>query len=169
MTVEENSTIIQILYQLLSRYKKIPSLSFKSYALSRAVYNIRQYDKVIKSGDDAKFKIPTIGKGIAKRIDEILKTGTLIELEEKIGETTLDKFVKITGLGEVKAQGYVDQGITSIKEFKELSASNEVKVSKFVKIGLKYYEDFQIKIPRDEIDIVNRGLKKMFKKKWIEK
>ena len=54
---------------------------FKIRAYRKAAEIIRELDFEVTSGEEAK-KLPGIGKGIAKKIDEVLQTGEIARLEE---------------------------------------------------------------------------------------
>ena len=54
---------------------------FKIRAYRKAAEIIRELDFEVTSGEEAK-KLPGIGKGIAKKIDEFLQTGEIARLEE---------------------------------------------------------------------------------------
>lgn len=54
---------------------------FRSAQFKKAIITFRAYPNEILSGEQA-HQLDGIGKGIADRVDEILKTGTLKELEE---------------------------------------------------------------------------------------
>ena len=54
---------------------------FKIRAYRKAAEIIRELDYELTSGEEAK-KLPGIGKGIAKKIDEFLQTGEIARLEE---------------------------------------------------------------------------------------
>ena len=90
-----------------------------------------------------------IGKGIAKRIDEILETGTLDELlKETKEDLAIKEFKKITGVGPVRAKKWVyEHKVYSIKELLQ----SDIPLTHHIEVGIRYYEDFQKKIPRDEI------------------
>jgi DNA polymerase/3'-5' exonuclease PolX len=55
--------------------------TFKIRAYRKAAEIIRELDFEVTSGEEAK-KLPGIGKGIAKKIDEFLQTGEIARLEE---------------------------------------------------------------------------------------
>ena len=55
-----------------------PIQAYKAGAYRKAAAAIAKHDEEIKSGDQAK-KMEGVGKKIAEKIDEFLKTGTLFE------------------------------------------------------------------------------------------
>ena len=155
--------IIEVLNQLVEHTeKKIDqnvgkhknTNQFKVNQFKRAIGSLQSCEFDITSGNQAK-KLNGIGQGIAKRIDEILSTGTLAELSENI---TIDDKTKIinelktvTGIGESRAQKLVEMGVLNISDLKNKVQSNQIKITHHIQIGLTYYEDFQQKVPYDEI------------------
>src|SRR5271154_1139151 len=95
-TIEVNMIIILILQKYLMQLqeenrveadKKVKNNNrFRIKAIHDAIQNISDYDQPITSGYMAKENIKGIGQGIADRIDEILETGGLKELQENVSE-----------------------------------------------------------------------------------
>jgi DNA polymerase beta len=106
-----------------------------------------------------------VGEKISKRIDEILETGTLNELNNiDFDNNNLNNLLLITGVGLVRAKKWIINGITNIDQLKEAIANNKIKSTHHIDIGIKYYYDFQQKIPKHEIDIINGILHNCIKK-----
>lgn len=157
-----NSDIILNLENLASFYKKDSKLKFKYNAINKALVHIKQYPYKITSGKYAKDNISNIGTGIANRIDEIIKTGTLSELPKLSNDKSLDaltELTSITGMGETRAKSLIKNGITSIDLYRKALKDNKIKSTHHIDIGLKYYEDLKLRIPRDEIEMMEKILK----------
>jgi DNA polymerase/3'-5' exonuclease PolX len=154
-----NSQIIDILTRLANHYKKDINLKFKYNAINKALVAIKSYPKKITSGDDARKNIPNIGEGIAKRIDEILATGGLLELKG-VGSYGESELHKITGIGDAKIKQLESIGIRSIDELRKAVKKGDVNITHSVAMGLLYYEDMEKRIPRKEIDQYNKILEK---------
>jgi len=155
-----NILIINKLTELLHEYENNISLVWKKNALNRALYNIKKYDGNIISGDFAKKNIKLVGDGIAKRIDEILSTKNLEEIsliENKTeSNVALNELKKISGVGNIIAKEWIEKyNILSIQDLKKAIQNNIIKLNHHCSIGLKYVFDFELKIPRNEIDNVN--------------
>ena len=75
---------------------RVLSLKFKSIALNKALNKLHEYDGEIESGKQAMKDVEGIGKGISKRIDEIISTGTLKELKTN-SETSIEKDAMFQG------------------------------------------------------------------------
>lgn len=134
--------------------------NFRIRSIRKAIDALKDHDQEIRSGDQAK-QLKGIGQGIADRIDIILSTGTLPELgevEESSESKAVDSLITINGIGEKTAlRFYRDYGIRSaedlIKRWKEGTFKVEKhKLTHHIEIGLKYYDAFNVRIPREEID-----------------
>jgi DNA polymerase beta len=164
-TVEypKKQRVINILNQLIDYTKlKIKSSAgddrrkhgFRISQFKKAVNSLEQHQGEISSGAQAK-KLKSIGPGIAKRIDEIINTGTLTELGDAIVTDQETKIIRelaqITGIGDITAKKLCDMGVTGIEDLKQKVSSGEVEITHHTQIGLKYYDEFNMKIPYDEI------------------
>lgn len=151
--------------------KKINEYSFKIRNFSKALEQIKLFPNEISCGNDVK-DIKGIGKGIITRIDEIIDTGTLKELNQDTldKKNNLDKITKlesITGIGPSKARDLIKKDITLELLLSEVDLiyQNKIENSKYLKelthhqiLGVKYYEDLKEKIPRNEIQKIEKKL-----------
>jgi DNA polymerase beta len=148
--------IIQNLNNLKKIYAKDESKKWNLKALSTAINAILRFDDPIISGTQLKNSIKGIGDKIAKRIDEIIETNTLSELQKdddfKSNQESIDNLLLITGVGLTRAKKWVSMGIKNVYDLKEAIDNKKIKSTHHIDIGIKYYDDFQIKIPRMEID-----------------
>ena len=151
---EENKTIAD------KDLKKKNLFRIKSFY--KAIMILKEHPIEIKSGDEAK-ELKGIGQGMADRIDEILETGTLDELrdgDEPVSEETqaVDDLITVSGIGEKTAlRFYRDYGIKNVTDLMKRWREGNFTVSKHklthhIELGLKYYDDFRVRIPREEID-----------------
>ena len=137
-----NEEICKILREL-SIFYEIKDIEFKSRAIDKALHNIEALDKNLKDiylekGIDGLKEIPGIGQGIAERIEEILKTGTLLEYEKYKKEIPIDieNLIKIEGVGP-KTIAALWQRL-KIKNVDELEkAAKEHKICKLERFGEK--------------------------------
>lgn len=180
-------TVIIILDELCGRYKAMPNKKFQLRAIKTAVTNLKKLDGDITSGKDASNKVTGIGKGIIKRIDEILSSGHLKELNDldsgkagagsgagsgasggagggtsgakraKKGDKSI---INVTGIGPVAVKKLQEKGYTNIDDLKAGLLSGKVKLTHHQKLGVKYYDDFLERIPRDEIVKMEKILRK---------
>jgi DNA polymerase beta len=148
---------------------------FQVNSIKKAVELIQEYESehaFIESGKEA-LKIKGIGKGISSKIDEILATGTLKILNPDedilVKELSLkqsNEFKSITGLGNTRIAKLNQLGIFNITQLRENAQKEEVikLMTDHINIGIKYYEDFNEKIPRDEISQYKVIFDKVFDK-----
>jgi DNA polymerase IV len=137
---------------------------YRKRAYSNAASQIRAYPGQIKSGMQARRDIKGIGESIAAKIDEILESGTLKQIEAvsqsaKEKDKILATFEGIYGVGIKIAEQWYAEGYRDlhslIKKYPEMTPAQQ--------LGYKYYNDLQKKIPRNEIDYVNEILEKTWK------
>jgi len=140
---EEFVDILARLSKLLAAQGEV----FKSRAYKKAEETVRAYDGDITQVAQLKGQ-PGIGTTILEKLQEYVNTGTLQLLEREKGKPEYI-FAEIHGIGPKKAKELVGKGVTTIAELRERQDEllNDVQ-----KKGLKYYEDIQLKIPREEID-----------------
>ena len=175
-----NNKIIKLLTLQLNKYKLKSSeyfknknqkegtrFRFKALALQKGINTIIKYGEKIRSSNDIK-ELNGIGKGIAERIDEIIKTGTLKNVENESGkekkniksfkkkDKIIQLLISITGVGTSRANEWYKMGYRTINEIKKGIKTNKIKSTHHINIGLKYYEDFKKKIPRKEITVINK-------------
>ena len=161
-----NKNIIDNLSKLLHIYEQLPDKKFQLRALKNALYNIKKYDQEILCGGQAKSDIANVGAGLEKRIDEILQTNTLKEFQEypeTVKSDDINCLLDITGIGQVRAQKWWKQGIRNINDVREAIKNGIIDTTHHIDIGVQYYEDFKLKIPREEIDEIYDYLQKIVK------
>lgn len=136
--------------------------TYKLNSIRKAYKVIRKLDYEITSGKEL-MQYKDIGKGTAERVDEILKTGMLSEVNEAdISGAHLEyveDLMKIFGIGRVKAyELYTVHGIKSIDDLRKALKSGEIDLPEAVKIGLKYVDVIDTRIPRAEMNEINSFL-----------
>ena len=149
---------------IISKEKMIYTQKINS--IEKAITSICNYTHEITSGKEA-LKLPGIGKGIAARIDEIIKTKHLKEIDEIMmispNAIIINELCTVTGIGPVKAQQLIDLGITSITDLIMRWKSGELTVKKnmlthHITVGLEYYYDIMERAPWSDIDDINTFL-----------
>ena len=148
------------LIQLIELDKNSIINNYRIQSLKKSLKIIMNYHKQIKTGQDIQH-IKGIGKGTIDRIDEIIRTGTLIELKnyDKVvnkankEEPIIQDLMSVIGIGRIVAQDLIKKyKIKSAQELKLLSDSNKIQLNDKLKIGLKYLGKFHGTIPRTETD-----------------
>lgn len=117
---------------------------------------------------------PGYGKGTLQRIEEIMNTGTLKELDEHSEEDAsthaVTALMKITGIGPVKAKKIMENGGTLEKlrtfaQEDDTHALHSFKLTHHQRLGLKYYDDLQHRIPHSVIERFDALLQQQCRKK----
>lgn len=119
---------------------------YKLAALKKTIIIIAKLKKKLLSGEDLE-DIKGIGPKTIGRINEIIKTGSLSEIEKE--ESVKSELSSIYGIGPVKASYYYDKyKITKLDEFENKIKKGEIKITKQIELGLKYRDKLINKIPR---------------------
>ena len=174
--------LIQVKNKELKELKKNPEhkslvspLQFRIRNYVKVVKIIQEYPQEITEGKQLKDQ-KGIGKGTIDRINEILTTGTLSEIPqetESVDTLAEEKklLLQITGVGERKSDVLLEKNITLKKLEEELEKLNGKidnlpedsilqELTHHQLIGLKYLEDINLRIPRLEIEKLEKKIKK---------
>lgn len=151
--IDKKDIIIKEL-EILSKKELIEKNFFKVRAYNKVIDQLKSL-KFITKMDDIK-EVTGIGKKIREKIEEILKTGKLKAAEKarKLKDIGIyEELLKIHGIGVSKAEELIKiHNIKTIEELKIKMQKNPNILNDKQKNGLKYYEDIQLRIPREEID-----------------
>lgn len=146
----DNKHIISIFKQLKEYYQSTGNL-FKANAYQKAITTLTSLKKPIKSTANVK-ELPGIGKSFIEKIDEILKTNRLKQLNSLKTDPKVEALKELTsvlGIGPITAKNLINKHkIYSVKQLKK--APKKLLTSK-QQIGLKYYSHLQKRIPRSKI------------------
>jgi DNA polymerase beta len=163
--MNKKELILAKLENLKKNYQQNEDKKWNLKALVTAINSIKKYDGIILSGDQLRNELKGVGEKISKRIDEILETGNLSELDNiDIENNNLNNLLLITGVGLVRAKKWLSMGINNIEELKEAIKNKKIKSTHHIDVGIKYYYDFQQKIPRSNINIIKELLNNFIKK-----
>jgi len=169
LNLNNNDIIVDVMEQLIKYIKSIPDPknTFRIKQFKKAIDSMQSCPCKIISGSWAKKNLDGVGDGVAKRIDEILKTGTLAELSSHIEEdqqtSSLNNLMTVHGIGIQMAKKLYSQGITDVQMLSSSLSSSLSSKSKFalhndVLVGLKWYNDLNQKIPYNEVAMINRRI-----------
>ena len=130
--------------------------SYKLNSINKALNVIQNMKIKIKSGDQLS-EYKGIGKGTIERIDEILNTGKLAEVNNAdISGKHLEyveELMKIFGIGRVKAyELYTEHNIKSIKDLKKAVKEKIIELPESIIKVIKYVDKIKLEIPRSEMD-----------------
>ena len=163
-TCNSNQLIIDQLEKLIEHTKKQLATTkgkertrhqYRLRSFVNALKAIKNYPHPITSGKQL-LSIKGIGKGVASRIDQIIQEHALSEISEETSilqqhYSTIEQLTQITGIGPSLAQKLVKDGITSIEDLRQKVRQGVIELPHHALVGLRWYEDFQKKIPREEI------------------
>ncbi|XP_019346611.1 DNA polymerase beta isoform X2 [Alligator mississippiensis] len=144
-----NEGITDFLTELANYERNVSRAVHKYNAYRKAASAIAKYPSKIRSGAEAK-KLEGVGAKIAEKIDEFLATGKLRKLEKIRQDDTsssINFLTRVSGIGPAAARKFVDEGIKTLEDLRK----NEHKLNHHQRIGLKYFEDFEKRIPREEM------------------
>ncbi|XP_060533712.1 DNA polymerase beta-like [Cylas formicarius] len=152
-----NQDFCDFLIELAEHELNVNRNHFKGQVYKNAARVLAAHPTRIKSGEEAKH-LKGIGKKIALKIDEYLQTGKLKKLENIHHDdkgNAIKLLTRVSGIGPAKAAKLVDEGITSLEDLHK----HPEKLTHHQLIGLKYFEDFEKKIPRNEIEQIESQIK----------
>eukprot|EP01125_Pyxidicula_operculata_P003888 TRINITY_DN1543_c0_g1_i2.p1 TRINITY_DN1543_c0_g1~~TRINITY_DN1543_c0_g1_i2.p1 ORF type:complete len:284 (-),score=35.40 TRINITY_DN1543_c0_g1_i2:299-1150(-) len=156
-----NEKITKILKELGKTEKNLGNIH-KYHAYQTAVSSISAYHKPLESGVEAEKALDGVGKKISCKIQEILDTGKLKKLEKYQTDervVAVNLFCKIIGVGPKIAIKWVDEGARTLEEIATKKLNHQQQ------LGVKYFNDIDLRIPRDEMDqhleIVKKSIKEI--------
>ncbi len=161
------ATIIEGLEQMKGEAEASGENTWKVIAYVKAIKRIKTLTVPILSGEQAQ-KLDDIGPGIASVINEILRHGRIKTFEERVEGTTkrqavMDIFLPIWGVTAKIAGLWYAKGYKTIEDLEAGSSTprsstksprSPLKLTDKQKLGIKYYEDFNKKIPREEVNAI---------------
>uniref|UniRef100_A0A4W3J629 DNA polymerase n=1 Tax=Callorhinchus milii TaxID=7868 RepID=A0A4W3J629_CALMI len=118
---------------------------WRALGYSKAINALKSHPKLVTSYQEA-CGIPGIGKRMAEKIQEILESGHLRQLDFiSQSVAVLETFSNIWGAGSKTAQMWYQQGFRTLDDIQE-----KASLTKQQRIGLKHYHDFRERMPRAE-------------------
>ncbi|XP_076049218.1 DNA polymerase beta-like [Oratosquilla oratoria] len=154
-----NADFCDFLIELAEYERNVNRNIHKYNAYRNAASVLAQHPKRVTSGDEAR-KLKGVGDKIAKKIDEFIKTGKLEKLEKiRVDDSSnaINLLTRVTGIGPAKARELFDSGITTLEDLQK----NKGKLNHHQLIGLKHFDEFEKRIPREEIQEIESKLKSM--------
>jgi DNA polymerase lambda len=122
---------------------------FEALAYRKVIGILKKYKEEINDVNKIP-KIKGIGPKITEKIREILLTGKCRK-SDNVANDSKNKCIKeltsVHGIGIKQANEFFAKGIKSVNDLKNIFDI----LPNTIKKGLKYYDDIQIKIPREEI------------------
>ncbi len=142
-----NARTIEVLEQMRKYYEQVHD-QWRPVAYRRAIASLRKQRHKIVTKEDA-FSLPFVGERLAAKIEEIVWTNKLRRLDNARldgSDETLQRFLKIYGVGFSQASKWVDKGYKTLQELLD-----RVELTDNQKIGIEHYDDFQARVPRAEV------------------
>jgi len=130
----KNALVAGILYQVADLLE-MQDVPFKPQAYRRAARAIESLQKPIEDiaregGTDALEEIPGVGKAIAEKVEEIVRTGSLAYLDElKEGlPINVDELFSVEGVGPKKAKLFYDKlGVRDLDSLERAAKSGRLR------------------------------------------
>ena len=163
-----NKQIIDQLLLLATQFKQEGN-TFKASALFKGLSIIKELDYEIEDITQIE-KIKGIGKGICKRVNEVLETGKLSELNNKVDKKKIiEELTSVFGIGVKIANKYMNEfNIKNITELKEAHDKSIIKLTDEMLIGLKYIDDLRRRISYIDIKNIESVLQNLLKQYYPE-
>ncbi|KEF56181.1 uncharacterized protein A1O9_07762 [Exophiala aquamarina CBS 119918] len=142
-----NSRTIKVLQQMATYYDRIGD-HWRTTGYRKGIGALRKQSQLIRTKQEA-LAIPQIGERLAEKIEEIVTTERLRQLEYTkldLKDQVLQLFMGIYHVGYPTASRWIAQGHRTLDELIQ-----NVQLNANQRIGIEHYEDFQKRIPRAEV------------------
>ncbi|KAK7513676.1 polymerase [Phyllosticta citriasiana] len=143
-----NVRTIEILTEMGHYYDRIGD-EWRCRGYRRAVSTLKKQDKKIMTKGQA-FELPFVGERLATKIEEIVWTNRLRRYDATLVDpmdAAMQTFMQIYGVGLSQASKWVMQGLKTLEDLHK----NNVPLTAAQQVGVAHYQDFNTRIPRDEV------------------
>lgn len=154
-----NEATMEMLQKLASKYDRKGD-HFRTTAFRKAIAALRKQTELIRSKQQA-LEIPQIGESIAAIIEEFVAKNRVQRLdaaEKDTRDQALELFMGIYGVGYQTAMTWLAQNLRTLEDVRQ-----KVRLTPNQQVGLDHYDDFQQRIPRDEVtqhaEVVRKALR----------
>ncbi|KAJ6445927.1 DNA repair protein rad8 [Purpureocillium lavendulum] len=147
-TGNPNARTIEVLQSMADYYERVND-HWRLMGYRKAIATLRRQDVKVCTEEEA-FRLPSIGRRLAQKIEEIVTTNKLQRLEyaEKEPEDgALQLFLGVYGAGTRQAQQWIAQGHRTLEDLAQratLTASQ--------RIGVEHYTDLNARMTRREVE-----------------
>lgn len=151
-----NARTIEMLQKMNSYYERVND-HWRTLAYRKAISTLKQQSVKITTEEEA-YRLPSIGRRLAQKIEEIVTTDKLKRLEyaeEEPTDSALQTFLKIYGVGNKVAQQWIAQGWRTLDDIKQ-----HVKLTSSQMVGVEHYNDLNTRIPRKEVTALGEVVKR---------
>ena len=150
---EEFASILGELQSIMMRTGE----PFRARAYRKAANTIMTYTEDITDTKQLE-GLPGIGKTIMSKLNEYVKTGKLRTIE-KYRNDPINVLTKVYGIGPKKAKAFAAKGIDTIEKLRQ----HPELLTAAQKLGVQYFDDIEMRIPRQEINTYEGVMQKIFK------
>lgn len=141
-----NDQTMKMLQEMATTYDRTGD-QWRMKAFRQAIGKLRKQDRLITTSQEA--RSIGIGESVAAQVEEIVSTGRYRRLEyaQNDPRTQIVKlFTGVYGAGETTAHKWIAQGYRTLDDLRRKAELNDNQ-----RIGLEHYDDFQLRIPRNEV------------------
>jgi DNA polymerase (family 10) len=129
----KNQKLAKIFYEIAD-FLEMEGVAFKPYAFQKAAVTLENLEEDVatlykKGGREALEDIPGVGKGIAERIEEYLKTGKIKDYErlKKKTPVKMEELTQVEGMGPKKVKVlYQKLGIRNLKDLEKAAKAYKI-------------------------------------------
>jgi DNA polymerase IV len=146
-TGNPNARTVEILNEMAKYYDRMHD-NWRTVAYRKAISALKKHPVHIVTKEEA-LKINGIGERLATKIEEIAYTNRLRRLESTMDDPAdkiMQTFMQIYGVGHRQASTWFNAGFKTIDDLKA-----SAKLTDNQRIGIDHFEDFNRRIPRDEV------------------
>lgn len=150
-----NSRTIEVLQKMADYYNRTND-HWRTTSYRKVISTLKRQTLRIATEDEA-FRLPSIGRRLAQKIEEIVTTDRLQRLEYAQQEPmteSLQLFLGIYGVGNSLAQQWIAQGYRTLDDL-----MSQAKLTPNQKLGIEHYKDLNTRIPRGEMDQLGKVVK----------
>ncbi|CAF1083819.1 unnamed protein product [Adineta steineri] len=142
-----NEKIIEKLREMSKLYL-ITNDKGRSIAYQKAIEALKRCTHPIRSYEEIK-ALPYVKQSLADKIWEIIRTNGLVKLsafQSRDDVSALALFAGVWGAGTETTKQWFAQGFRTLEDLR-----TRARLTRTQQIGLKYYQDFNTRIPREEV------------------
>ncbi|KAI5466338.1 hypothetical protein BGZ63DRAFT_375979 [Mariannaea sp. PMI_226] len=150
-----NTRTIEVLQLMASYYDRVND-HWRTTAYRKAISTLKRQTVKVNTEEEA-FRLPSIGRRLAQKIEEIVTTNRLQRLDyaqDDPVDNSLQLFLGIYGVGTSQAQLWLAQGFRTLEDLKE-----KAKLTPNQLVGIDHYADLNSRIPRREVELLGAVVK----------
>lgn len=150
--------ILGLLLEFKNIYKSLND-TYRERAYQNAYYSMLKIDNIPETKKELS-GIKNIGKSIADKIYEYIKTGKVKKLEVlRKQQAYILELTSVLGIGPSFAKKLIDKKIYNVSDLKREYKKGKIKLTNSQQLGLNYYKELQERIPRKDIDKFKEKIK----------